>query len=157
MVEIKTFIKINESFILIDNFKNKIKDADYIEGAIELNIYGNKIINLEMWDLIDQLWAYLINGLVIVYKENKKLFSTFFPDQPIKIQYKYMNESLLLIQVFLNDKVNSIQVEKKEFLKEIIEKGKLFFEKLISIVPQNKKNYNVYLNHLIELEEYIRK
>ncbi|MDM3558090.1 hypothetical protein PAK39_16300 [Proteus mirabilis] len=40
MISINTFIKINNDFIDVFDFDKKIKNNDYIDGAIELTING---------------------------------------------------------------------------------------------------------------------
>jgi len=81
MVEIDTYFRINNEFVLIEEFSNQFSDIDYIEGAIILKINSVTILSLETWDYIDQLWAYIINGLeTIMLKEN---YFTYFPDQAI--------------------------------------------------------------------------
>ncbi len=66
MISINTFIKINNDFIDVFDFDKKIKNNDYIDGAIELTINGKKLIDKSMYDYIDDLWSYLSEGLFLV-------------------------------------------------------------------------------------------
>lgn len=66
MINIDTFIKFNDDFINIFDFKEKIRNNDYIEGVIELTINDKSLIDKSMYDYIDELWSYLSEGLFIV-------------------------------------------------------------------------------------------
>ena len=64
---VNTYIKIGDDFINIFDFNGHIDKRDYIEGSIELIIYGKKLIDRSVWDYIVELWCYLSSGLSVVY------------------------------------------------------------------------------------------
>lgn len=83
MMKVDSFIKYDDDFINVNEFNEEIRDSDYIEGGMILTINYVEIINLTMWDYIDQLWIYILNGLIELKSESDVVF--YFPDQPIKI------------------------------------------------------------------------
>jgi hypothetical protein len=83
MIEIKSYlgsinIKSGSTFTLIDEYVGSIQDPRHIDGAIELVVEGVTIMGQEQWDLIDQLWIYIVNGLEQVV--NAKPYQSSFPD-----------------------------------------------------------------------------
>ncbi len=67
--------KINTYFIPIDHFhelrvvKHNL-DFNYIKGAIQFKYVDQFLLDVIHWDLVDQLWAYLLN---VIEKNNKIL------------------------------------------------------------------------------------
>jgi len=147
MINAESFLYIDKKFISIKEFNGVLPDWDYIDGAIRLEINGQEIISLEMWDLIDQLWSYLINGIIEI-EEGKKEFSATFPDQPLPFSYK-VNGPFIKITV----DENKTAVNYKEFVSAIVYYSKEFFKELLRIEPSlcNKNQY--YLEHLDLLEK----
>jgi uncharacterized protein YlzI (FlbEa/FlbD family) len=91
MIEIKSYIgSINiqsgKKFTLVHEYDGKIKDCRHIDGSIELTVDGLVLISQDQWDLVDQLWIYIING--IEYAMNRKDYTTCFPDSPINLSFK---------------------------------------------------------------------
>lgn len=91
--------KLHEYFISIENveeliaIKNKL-DSDYLDGYISI-IYNNKtIMGPTEWDLIDQLWAYILNMIeeVLINKHAE----TMFPDQPLKFSFTLFESEVLV-------------------------------------------------------------
>src|SRR5882762_6519438 len=83
MIAIRSFLKVENALVPVEEFVGPILDDNYIEGAIELSIGHKTILTREMVDYVDQLWAYLIRGLgeVVAGRE----FSTFYPDMPLEV------------------------------------------------------------------------
>lgn len=114
MFNIKTFIKIqnvqidnlnevienpNRYFINIDDEieikkYNQDLDFDFINGAITIEYYNNLIMDFSLWDLVDQLWSYLIQLVEDLVQTGYGM--TYFPDQPVKIEMKVVSKDLLL-------------------------------------------------------------
>lgn len=125
MNSVVTFLKTNSGFQSIDDYLGRIPDINYIEGAIVLKINNCEIIGLEQWDLVDQLWAYLLDGIERI--DSGREFKTFFPDQPLLLEIKKINQELVIITV---GKVKTV-VPYDEF-KEIIIKGANHFNKRLN-------------------------
>lgn len=109
MMKVDSFIKCGGKFVNVVEFNEVLKDADYIEGAMVLTINYVEIIDTSMWDYIDQLWIYFLNGVIELNSGNDVVFS--FPDQPIKVTMKHVNSRILF-------KVGNVGVvvEKRDFM-----------------------------------------
>ena len=120
-------------------------DSFYIEGALELTINGINLISIEMWDCVDQLWAYLIDGLVSV--NNKKIFTCYFPDQPIKVSFLPISNINIMVSVTCNKEKKTI-INKKEFLDAMQKSARHFLKYLVYIAPEEKENSERLLKEL---------
>jgi len=113
----------------------------YLEGAIYWKVNEKVIIDFSMWDLIDQLWAYLIHSMheIIVNKSIHEKF--YFPDQPIEVEVKRNNISFYI-------KVNNDGfIEITQGLKLVISHANSFFKILKEIFPDK------YDEEIIKLKE----
>ncbi|MGP2438629.1 hypothetical protein [Streptomyces sp. JW3] len=73
------------------------RNSDYIDGAIDLFVHGVPILDRELWDYVDQLWAYILNMIEELRKRDE--VHTFFPDQPIKLTFKRVGVGHLLVSL----------------------------------------------------------
>ncbi|AYY80459.1 MULTISPECIES: hypothetical protein [Proteus] len=128
MLQVSTYLKIKDNFININEYNGLLKDSFYIEGAIELSIYNTKVIDIGMWDYVDQLWSYLIEGLVKI-NENKE-FKANFPDQPIEIKFQPINDNVL-ITITANEPQKAF-IKKELFIKTMALHAQDFFNKLVT-------------------------
>lgn len=148
MFKVKSYLKQENRFIPVSEFNSEFSDPDYIEGAIEISSSGKKILTLENWDYVDQLWAYLVNGLIEVSKGTE--FQTFLPDQPTRVYLKPdSNLRRVLITVGKNSN-NSISVEYEEFMNVMIKEAKSFFEQMNQLLLSR---YDYELDQLRSLEK----
>lgn len=129
---VTTFLKTNDGFQSIDNYSGKISDTDYIEGAIVLQIANNEILGLEQWDLVDQLWAYLREGIEEV--DSRGEFKTFFPDQPLLLEIKKISQELAMITIGDSKTVVSFRE-----LKKLILNGEKAFNKNLSEILEGAR------------------
>lgn len=153
MFKVKSFFKAKDKFISIQDFDGAIEDPNYIEGAIEISCSEKKILTLEDWDYVDQLWSYFVFGLVDV-SEGKE-FDTYLPDQPLKVVFKPVNNNQ---QVFIEvgNPVNlNAYVKYEEFISVMAREARLFFERIIELLPERKSSYLKSLNRLEGLEKSI--
>ena len=149
-IVVKTYLKDSEQFIPYSEFENEIKDPDYIEGAIELSVEGVPLLTLDLWDYVDQLWAYIVQGLQDVAAGQE--FFTHFPDQPIELKIIPVNEKLWKIKVKVDEEV-SVVANRGEFVSALSEEAKNFFEFLSRKVPQNKGAYEELLSSLEKIHK----
>lgn len=97
-----------------------------------------------MWDCVDQLWAYLTEGLVCVSRGEG--FKTYFPDQPIEIKLD-VHGSSVAFSVTVNETVKVV-VDRFEFVSEMKRFAIEFFEDLKSKGERFYVNSDFYLNKL---------
>lgn len=128
MILVKTYIKSKNNFIEFNDYTEKFEDSDYIEGALELMINDVVLLNKDMWDYIDQLWSYIADGIICI--QNNQAFETYFPDQPIKISFTPIKESVFVSVTCHSEK--KIKVNKKEFI-------------------------NIMTKHIIDFFDYLRR
>ncbi len=93
MMNVDSFIKVGDSFVNVNEFKGRVKKSDYIDGAMSLTINYVEVINISMWDYIDQLWIYTLNALIDFDTGDDVEF--YFPDQPIKVTMKHVKNNVL--------------------------------------------------------------
>ncbi|WP_423393809.1 hypothetical protein [Burkholderia sp. LMG 21824] len=147
MIVAKTYLKIKRKFVNFYDFSGKIPDPDYIEGAIEISINGVEIFNKEMWDCVDQLWAYLAEGIVCVARGEG--FKTYFQDQPIEVSFDIQG-SKVIVAVTVHETVKVV-VDRSEFVSEMKRLAVEFFEGMKGRGDRYKGNSDFYLNKLNSL------
>ncbi|MCG8707916.1 hypothetical protein JHU04_001114 [Brenneria sp. 4F2] len=109
MMDVHNFIKLDDNFVDITKFKGKIKKLNCIDGAMLLTINYVDVIDISMWDSIDQLWIYILNALIDFNEGNDVDFC--FPDQPIKVIIKHVKNN-----VFFKVEESGVMVNKKQFM-----------------------------------------
>lgn len=95
-VEVRSYIQVGDNFVPIGQFAGPLEDQYYVEGALELTIDGKMISNLRYFDLIDQLWAYIVQCLEKVVAGQKA--ETYWPDQPIRLSMTPLPNNKLMIE-----------------------------------------------------------
>lgn len=125
--------KLDEYFVKLDNeesFREIIDDIDinYMEGVICFEYNGSVLMDFTYWDIIDQLWAYMLN-LIEDYLENEEA-EVYFPDQPIKLKMKAINKNLILFSVESDSSSVQVTLPKKDFFQALLESGEDFFTKI---------------------------
>jgi hypothetical protein len=167
MFEIKTFInnplliisdineaikKPNQYFIELDNekkltqFENKL-DFDYFNGAIVIKYFDQILMDLSLWDLVDQLWCYLIRVIEDVLQYGKG--ETFFPDQPVKIEINMISQDSILFSLDGGRILKTI-LPKAEFFNALLDGAEDFFTKITTYFS-GSINYEYEINkiHLV--------
>ncbi|PXF31496.1 hypothetical protein WH50_09905 [Pokkaliibacter plantistimulans] len=140
MVEIQCFFKNGESFYPCNEYAGEIVDLNYIEGAIELKANGVVLMDKTMWNYIDQLLAYLVDGVGCI--KNNKPYGCCFPDQPIEVSFSPVDENWLSITVKCHSSVSET-VRIDEYLYALKMSALEFFEKLGKIIPHQEKYKHV--------------
>ena len=128
MSSINSYVKVNNEFILIQEFSGSLPDKNYIEGALELDINGKKLIDKNSWDYIDHLWFILVSGVEHVL--NGQHYMGYFPDQPIEVIFKNLND--IYVEIRIDSKATV--VEKTKVLPLILEGALAFFNALLPLV-----------------------
>lgn len=150
MFKAQSFFKARDKFILIQDFDETIENPNYIEGAIEISYLEKKILTSEEWDYVDQLWSYFVFGLVDV-SEGKE-FDTYFPDQPLKVVFKPTNGCQYVFIEVGNPVNTSAYVQYEEFIDVMTKEARLFFKKIIELLPERKTSYIKSLNRLDSIQ-----
>jgi hypothetical protein len=130
----------NGHYIEIEQWSGRLPDENYVEGWISLSVDGRELLNEGHWDLVDQLWAYLIDGLVESL-DSGKAFECFFPDQPLKLRIQPMTWNELVFTVG----EDSTRASKGSFIEAIATGGKEFFTRMIPLIPSGIVTWQSYL------------
>ncbi len=150
MIEIKTLFRIKNDFVPIEEFSGSFNDIDYIEGAISLSINNVTILSLNTWDYVDQLWAYIINGLEdIILGKN---YFTYLPDQPIGLSFEIVGNNMVKVSVDYKGCGTAV-ISKNIFISNMCKNGRIFFNKMLDIVPKYKDSWVKYLNKIEKIEK----
>jgi hypothetical protein len=90
------FISIKDREGVSGYFNNGRFNEMYISGYIDF-VYDKQVIfSWKQWDLIDQLWVYLMHGISEALINKEASFT--FPDQPLTVKiYDKRDRSLLFI------------------------------------------------------------
>ncbi|WP_054941450.1 hypothetical protein [Paenibacillus ihuae] len=163
-MEINTYIKIPK-IKLPDNFEQKPEnyfihiddkermqkyitqiDDNYLEGAIVMNYNNRPIMTFRLWDLVGNLWAYLLNAVEEFLVNGKS--ECYLPDQPIKIEI-IENKYDYIIFIIGDGKYGSFIIPKIEFLQSIFNEAEHFFMRFDEYFTPNQ--YDFHVNQLVKL------
>lgn len=138
MIEINTYLKKQVTISSLENINEEISryfvplnrkedlcyidDFDYIEGAITICADEEYILDFRHWDLVDQLWVYLLHAVYEMLTQRKEV-KFYFPDQPIEFKVKMLSDYAILLSV----KDEKHIVNRKEFMEALLEGGQHFF------------------------------
>ncbi|MCH1939858.1 hypothetical protein [Holdemania massiliensis] len=123
-----------------ENCLQYIEDFDYIEGAIVIYNDEEVLLSFQYWDIVDQLWSYILEAFnhIANGSKNEKIL---FPDQPVEMYFDIISDDFLLVSI----KKNKYQIYRKEFFDAMLENAKSFFGILKKcdneqIILESKKN-----------------
>ena len=128
MLEVNSYLKVEEKYIPIQEFTDEIFDSDYIEGAIEIIINNNILLSVDESDYIDQLWSYILDGLIAV--DAWTSFSTYFPDSAVNLAFE-PDRAAQTVKIVVNSytEVSSV-IPYEEFMQAMVNAATVFFRKL---------------------------
>ena len=135
----------------LDKIKKKI-DIDYIDGAIEIQYKGEILLNITSWDLVDQLWDYILNIIEDMLKFKKG--STGFPDHPADITIEDISPDKILFSIKTLEK-KSWCLPKKKFLNALLDGGEHFFFQMMIILPSEQSKFMRSLNRIKKIRSQI--
>jgi hypothetical protein len=150
MISISSYLMQGGQLVPLAEFRGPIEDEDYIEGALELSVQGNPLLTTAQVDYVDQLWAYLIQGMTEDVKEGQP-FTTGFPDCPIEVTLRPdLARQQITCEVDLKQKrpVRSATAPLPAFKQAFVEEGRRFLQHLIPLVTVHKGNYQRLLQKL---------
>lgn len=155
MVNVESYIKVGDDFVPLGEFVGHIPDPMYIEGAIELEVNGAKIMTRELWDDVNWLWSYIANGVKEL--SERHYWETHFPDQPIKLSLTAdKSKQFVKIEITI-PKREQIKASANyyEFVTALCEAGRDFCHRMTEIVPnhssefsRDKQKFEAMLNHV---------
>jgi hypothetical protein len=126
----------------IDDVSPPIPDVDYVEGAIVWTIQGVSLMSESQWDLVDQLWAYMIDGVIQLLDTGK--FETYFPDQPLRLAFTARSGNR--VEVAVGEEKNI--VDREALVTSLADGGKRFFWRMKELVPKRNITWKRYLDKI---------
>ena len=129
-------------FVHIDDIDRYQMDSDYVEGAIEITVDSIHLFDKTMWDLVDQLWMYLVDSLNVLLESGKSEF--LFPDQPIRVSMQ-INGANIVIKTNPAGIERVIVVDRKEFCDVLLGKAVDTFMRLQKVNPSSEGVYGRYV------------
>jgi len=147
-LKVTSFFRQDGDFIKIDEFKGPFLDTNYIEGALSVHLYGKELFDISLWDYVDQLWAYLVDGICAVAAGES--YSCYFPDQPIRIEFEVVGRNQVKIFVGVGAGRTGV-VGKEEFVSIFGNAAMQFFLRMIALVPADSSTFNAYIGKLSKL------
>ncbi|EQA72841.1 hypothetical protein [Leptospira noguchii] len=143
MINIKTYLRIDDDYIPIEEFFGKIEDIEdiqYTTGSVELTINYVKIIEKTLWDNVNHLWPYIINAIEELLVEDQKEAKLSYPDQPITLRFGKTNHSGRIFVEFSYPKLRRVETSASEFYEAILNAAEKYFSKMLTIVDEPDAN-----------------
>jgi hypothetical protein len=156
MIEAMTYLWHEDESVPLETFRGRVNDPFYIYGVIDLRISGEQILSVEQWDLVDQLWAYIVDGACHLARGES--FSTFFPDQPLELCFTLSPETdsvtvNLRYGVPERDtKTPAATLARQELVAGIVAAAEPVFKKLLAVAPDNRRGYESVLRRIETLK-----
>ncbi|TXJ78788.1 hypothetical protein E2C11_14970 [Streptomyces lavendulae] len=142
MIEVQTLLRLPDgAFMQVDECEERPPDAQYVGGAIELIADGVQILSVAEWDYVDQLWSYISDMIHALPKQGEA--STYFPDQPIMLNFLRSSSGRLLVSCRVGNDLRQVNVNESEFLAALRSAGEAFFEKMSRLLPENSQGYDI--------------
>ena len=137
-VLVKSYFKIDNEFVPIHEFTREFSDKNYVDGAITIAVDGQEILTFKHWDLVDQLWCYIAEGLGKVTKG--QVFETYFPDQPLLLRFEMVSPRCMRVTVGHD----SYDVDAKAFIFAMKRGAKEFFARMKELYPEASDTWDRY-------------
>lgn len=141
MLTVDTFLRVGDGFVRVQDFDGAIKEPEYIQGALSIRANGVQVLGVELWDYIDQLWAYIADGVCCVAEG--KSYSCYFPDQPIKLSFELVGAGMVKISVDFQGGRSAV-VSMEEFLSTFVKAGVDFFHSIGRLLPDQNEALSDY-------------
>ncbi|WP_345060934.1 hypothetical protein, partial [Streptomyces rameus] len=126
MIDVTSYLRTKSgSFVDVAEAGSPAADPSYVEGAIDMAINGVRILDQELWDYVDELWAYI--GDMVLKLTNEGEASTYFPDQPIRLSFKRLGGGLVLVSLTYDDVKRTVSVGERELVDALRRSGTEFF------------------------------
>ena len=115
-----------------------VHDEFYIEGAILCTIDGIQLLGYEHADLIDQLWAYIVEGLGQLIEHDG--FAFHFPDQPLLLDVRRVSGGDVVVAIGNQ----SCSVQETSLVTGLADGAVLFFQEMVKLVPNAASTWHRY-------------
>jgi len=150
MIQVESYLRNKDgTFVPVEDATIVPDDPIHIDGAMALRIVGVDIIDLDMWDLVDQLWAYIAD-MIGSLKETGTA-QTHFPDQPIELKFQRDKGGRVVVTSTPSRGMRKAIIGEQELINSLRDAGLKFFHKMSLLVPANAATYQIYADKLSAL------
>jgi hypothetical protein len=140
MITVASYLReADGSFTPVADSRTAPPDLDYIEGAIDLVINGVVVVDQSMWDLVDQLWSYLVTMVHELREQGHA--STYFPDQALKISFERIGGSRVLVTSRPSRGTLKAVADESELVTALASAAVGFFTAMAELVPSEADSY----------------
>lgn len=143
---VETYLKTGDGFTPIGEYSGTIPNENYVEGAIRCEIAGQTILGQEHWDLVDQLWVYIVEGLVKLSRD--EVYESSFPDQPLRLRLEPV--SGYCVKVSIGETTYS--VDRETFVTVMKEGAVKFFDAFKQLCPASTDTWDRYSNEVMSIK-----
>ena len=132
MIEIKTLLVVGRQLVPIESATEPPPDPAYVGGAIDLRIDGVRLLSDN--DLVDQLWAYLVDAAIDIAAGKDVSFR--YPDQALRVTFTiHHRRDTVTMEVFPPDRVDRATAPRAELVRAIGEHAEAAFVHLERLLP----------------------
>lgn len=135
---VETYLKVGEHFIPLKEYTGTLPDENYIQGAVVCRINDRQILTTEHWDLVDQLWVYILLGLSRIKRGEG--YDVFFPDQPLRL--RFMPISAYCVEVTIGNECQRFDLH--TFVTALAEGAVEFFKAMKRLLPSASETWDRY-------------
>ena len=143
--EIRSLLEEDGQYVPVDS-ASRIPNKTYVSGAIIWRIGNKAILTERQSDLVDQLWAYIIDGLLQLRMEGA--FETYFPDQALLLRFLRVESNQCRITV--GDREFSVDCTVMN--ESLCQGGRLFFSRMCELIPEHDHLWREYLKKIEGLQ-----
>lgn len=131
-VSIKTLMRLGpHHFVPIAEYVGPVPRND-VEGALIIGVDGVVLLDEGQWDLIDQLWYYLVEAIErLAHGEGSE---TFFPDDPAWLRIEVDRDGVMATVSVKTDVVRHARAKADAWLAAFGEAAIAFYEAFIPIL-----------------------
>ncbi len=137
---VETYLKIGDEFVPVKQFSGALPDDYYLDGAIYCRINDRDVLTLHHWDLVDQLWAYIIEGMLMIARGED--YDVYFPDQPLRLRLRLLSRRVVEVTVG----GCSQKVDVHTLVRAMADGAVQFFTEMKRILPDASDTWRKYLN-----------
>jgi hypothetical protein len=142
---------VKQEFILASECDSIDDDFDYINGSIALRIGSTQLLSKENYDLVDQLWSYLVYGaLDLSQKKNTRII---YPDSSSSIEFESISGTEKAIIRTNEDGGKHAIVNRALFVNVLAISASQFFKELFRLIPTKEKKR--YLDTISTIENLL--
>jgi hypothetical protein len=123
-------------------------DPDYVHGAIDLRIGNVVLFDKTMWDLVDQLWIYIIIAMEQASFSSGAEF--YFPDQPVLVtidsSQSYWKFFVKYRDAMRSDDLSrSVKIHGDELLSRLMPLAVKSLKAFQVLIPSKSNDYGKYI------------